>query len=164
MFAQIFKTNESVSSRDAARLRRQSRISREVVSSGQGMSTGILELGRQGMMISDNDPMPVPTKEWQDRIASQLANSSSASSSNYNRHFASHSSNFDISGARNPQRRRMDDMSMADRMRFDLNWKNMYTMSPPSGKIRQVHEVESTLICAAQTLMITLAPRMLQML
>lgn len=36
MFAQIFKSNESVSSRDAARLRRQSRISREVVSLGQG--------------------------------------------------------------------------------------------------------------------------------
>lgn len=34
MFAQIFKTNESASNRDIARQRRQSRISREVVSSG----------------------------------------------------------------------------------------------------------------------------------
>jgi hypothetical protein len=36
VLAQIFKSNESANSRDAARLRRQSRISREVVSSGQG--------------------------------------------------------------------------------------------------------------------------------
>lgn len=63
LLAQIFKSNESASasSRDAARLRRQSRISREVVSSSQ-----------------DAIPMQVPSGEWQDRIVSLLAQSSSS--------------------------------------------------------------------------------------
>jgi len=118
MFAQIFKSNESISSRDAARLRRQSRISREVVSSGQ-----------------DSDPMAVPTKEWQDRISSHLASSfslSPTSPSNYRDHFASHSSTFDMPGGRKPQRRRTDGPSMTNDTRFHLNWNDMYTMGPPS--------------------------------
>jgi len=118
MFAQIFKRNESVSSRDAARLRRQSRISREVVSQGQ-----------------DNIPMAVPTKEWQDKISSQLASLSqqtSVPSSTGKGPFASHSSTFDIPGPPVPQRRRTDDLSMADRARFHPNWNDMYTMGSPS--------------------------------
>ncbi|KAF8445677.1 fungal-specific transcription factor domain-containing protein [Boletus edulis BED1] len=54
IFACIFRSNQS--SRDAARSRRQSRISREIVSSSR-----------------DNALSSMPTAEWQDRLAARLS-------------------------------------------------------------------------------------------
>ncbi|KAF5385325.1 hypothetical protein D9615_001196 [Tricholomella constricta] len=63
-FASILKSSENaVPSRDSARARRQSRVSREIVSSNQ-----------------DNGLSVIPTKEWQDNLSNQLASSSKVSS------------------------------------------------------------------------------------
>ncbi|GLB35813.1 putative fungal specific transcription factor [Lyophyllum shimeji] len=63
-FASILQSNEGgVSSRDSARARRQSRVSREIVSSTQ-----------------DNGLSVIPTKEWQDSLSNHLASSSKHSS------------------------------------------------------------------------------------
>ncbi|KAG6837321.1 hypothetical protein H0H93_011416 [Arthromyces matolae] len=60
-FASILKSNEgSGPSRDSARARRQSRVSREIVSSN-----------------IDNGLSVIPTKEWQDSLSQLLASSSS---------------------------------------------------------------------------------------
>ncbi|KAG5652448.1 hypothetical protein H0H81_004992 [Sphagnurus paluster] len=59
-FASILKSSESVvPSRDSTRARRQSRVSREIVSSTQ-----------------DNGLSVIPTKEWQDNLSNKLATSS----------------------------------------------------------------------------------------
>ncbi|KAF7966216.1 hypothetical protein HWV62_39477, partial [Athelia sp. TMB] len=113
LLAQIFKSNESASasSRDAARLRRQSRISREVVSSSQ-----------------DTIPMQVPTPEWQDRISTLLASAAGTGST------------FNAEGPL-AQRRRTGDASVFNQFgstsEFGMGqgqdaWGAMYTM-PPSG-------------------------------
>ncbi|KAG6873206.1 hypothetical protein C0995_001560 [Termitomyces sp. Mi166 len=61
-FASILKDSESsVPSRDSARVRRQSRVSREIVSSNM-----------------DNGLSVIPTKEWQDNLSQHLASSSSS--------------------------------------------------------------------------------------
>ncbi|KAH0591126.1 hypothetical protein H2248_001229 [Termitomyces sp. 'cryptogamus'] len=61
-FASILKDSEgSISSRDSARARRQSRVSREIVSSNMG-----------------NDLSVIPTKEWQDGLSQHLASSTSS--------------------------------------------------------------------------------------
>ncbi|KAG6919020.1 hypothetical protein DXG01_009730 [Tephrocybe rancida] len=60
-FASILKSSESsVPSRDSTRARRQSRVSREIVSSNK-----------------DNGLSVMPTKEWQDNLSNRLASSSS---------------------------------------------------------------------------------------
>lgn len=113
LLAQIFKSNESASasSRDAARLRRQSRISREVVSSSQ-----------------DTIPMQVPTSEWQDRISSLLGQCSSSSVGS-----SRSGSSFDAG-----KRRRTGDASVFGAYQDpdqlgQPEWGNMYTM-PVAGQ------------------------------
>ncbi|KAG6878126.1 hypothetical protein C0993_011840 [Termitomyces sp. T159_Od127] len=82
-FASILKDSESsMPSRDSARARRQSRISREIVSSN-----------------TDNGLSVIPTKEWQDNLSQHLASSSTSSSSP------------GLDNPRTSQRRRVDSIS-----------------------------------------------------
>ncbi|KAF8078976.1 fungal-specific transcription factor domain-containing protein [Lyophyllum atratum] len=70
-FASILRSSESTTpSRDSARARRQSRVSREIVSSNQ-----------------DNGLSVIPTKEWQDNVSNHLASSSKYSSAYDNSRF-----------------------------------------------------------------------------
>ncbi|KAF9567781.1 hypothetical protein CPC08DRAFT_739993 [Agrocybe pediades] len=80
-FASILKSNESAA--DLSRARRQSRVSREIVSSNQ-----------------DHGLAVVPTKEWQDNLSKRLAFGSSTGSS---------SRLSDDSGAPVSRRRRLND-------------------------------------------------------
>lgn len=64
-------------------------------------------------------------------MSKQLAESTPSCQTNA---FPSTSSTFDISGAPLAQRRRVGPASLADRGRFQPEWNDMYTFSPPSGK------------------------------
>ncbi|RDB29501.1 Nitrogen assimilation transcription factor nit-4 [Hypsizygus marmoreus] len=92
-FASILKSNESSSgSRDSARSRRQSRVSREIVSSNQ-----------------DNGLSVLPTKEWQDSLSNRLASSSkNGLDMNYDQ-------------SRLPRRRRLDNMPSTSQVQPDWN-------------------------------------------
>ncbi|KAI9570337.1 fungal-specific transcription factor domain-containing protein [Boletus coccyginus] len=108
-FACIFRSNET--SHDAARSRRQSRVSREIVSSSR-----------------DNVLSSMPTTEWQDRLATHLSrNVMEGPHSTGTRQSPSRA----FGGAPLPQRRRLDEHSS----RADLshpNWNEMYTMETSS--------------------------------
>ncbi|KAI3622119.1 hypothetical protein WG66_015820 [Moniliophthora roreri] len=86
-FASVLRSNGSIPGREQSRNRRQSRVSREKVSSTQD----------RGLSI-------VPTQEWQDNLSSRLASSSSAASSPY-------STCSTPSGGPATQRRRVDAVS-----------------------------------------------------
>ncbi|KAF9015674.1 fungal-specific transcription factor domain-containing protein [Cyathus striatus] len=103
-FASILKSNESSGTRDSSRSRRQSRVSREIVSSSQ-----------------DHGLSVVPTKQWQDNLSNRLA--STSSSMNYNLYPAS-STEQDISPI--TQKRRLDTFPAGGMSRSDLN--TMYTV------------------------------------
>ncbi|TFK41823.1 fungal-specific transcription factor domain-containing protein [Crucibulum laeve] len=106
-FASILKSNESSSTRDSSRSRRQSRVSREIVSSSQ-----------------DHGLSVVPTKQWQDNLSNRLTSSSSSGSSmNYNSYPSSHTSD---DGVPATQRRRLNSTSTNNISRTD--WNTMYTM------------------------------------
>ncbi|OAX40867.1 hypothetical protein K503DRAFT_567355 [Rhizopogon vinicolor AM-OR11-026] len=101
-FACIFRSNEA-SARDSPRSRRQSRISREIVSSSR-----------------DNTLSTIPTSEWQDRLSAHLA-----------RGHAGHHSvspSYNLSGASLKQRRRLDTPSTSSSSSHQPNWNEMYTM------------------------------------
>ncbi|KAH8835572.1 fungal-specific transcription factor domain-containing protein, partial [Flagelloscypha sp. PMI_526] len=105
-FASILRSNQSASPRDSARSKRQSRVSREIVSSTQD----------RGLSVA-------PTKEWQDQLSAFLdANSSNPSSPTYPQ--SSTSSTFDhyphVS-----QRRKLEPSDSSH-----TTWENvpMYTM------------------------------------
>ncbi|KAJ7246249.1 fungal-specific transcription factor domain-containing protein [Mycena haematopus] len=97
-FASILRSSGSPQS-DTSRSRRQSRVSREKVSS-----------------IQDRGLSVVPTKEWQDNLSSRLTSSASGS----------RIPSFDISGVPLTQRRRLNTPSNGVPAQPD--WKNMYTM------------------------------------
>ncbi|KAK0481545.1 fungal-specific transcription factor domain-containing protein [Armillaria novae-zelandiae] len=65
-FASVLRSNETSPARDPSRSRRQSRVSREKVSSAQG---------------KPSQSVPVPTQEWQDNLATRLASGLASSSS-----------------------------------------------------------------------------------
>ncbi|KAK7063985.1 Zn(2)-C6 fungal-type domain-containing protein [Favolaschia claudopus] len=98
-FASILRSNASPQS-DTSRSRRQSRVSREKVSS-----------------IQDRGLAVVPTKEWQDSLSNRLAAS-----------FASGSrvSSFDVSGLPLTQRRRLNGSPSEPPAQPD--WSEMYTL------------------------------------
>ncbi|KAF9225551.1 hypothetical protein BS17DRAFT_751446 [Gyrodon lividus] len=109
-FACIFRSNEA-SVRDAARSRRQSRISREIVSSSR-----------------DNTLSTVPTAEWQDRLSARLSRTVVGIPSSASMHAApSQSPNRAFGGAPLPQRRRLDDSSFGMGP-SQPDWNEMYTM------------------------------------
>ncbi|KAF8215918.1 fungal-specific transcription factor domain-containing protein [Mycena galopus ATCC 62051] len=87
---------------DTSRSRRQSRVSREKVSSTQGK--GFLD---RGLSV-------VPTKEWQDSLSNRLASSASGS----------RIPSFDISGVPLTQRRRLNSSGVP----AQPDWKEMYTL------------------------------------
>ncbi|KAG9314135.1 hypothetical protein JVU11DRAFT_4920 [Chiua virens] len=100
-FACIFRSNET--SRDTARSRRQSRISREIVSSSR-----------------DHALSTMPTAEWQDRLAAHLSRNEDPNS-------ARQSPTRPYSGAPLAQRRRLEESSSAAGPSHP-NWSEMYTM------------------------------------
>ncbi|KAF9245870.1 fungal-specific transcription factor domain-containing protein [Melanogaster broomeanus] len=109
-FACIFRSNES-SARDAARSRRQSRISREIVSSSR-----------------NNKLSTVPTSEWQDRLSARLSTAVVGGSSSASmRATPSQSPTRAFGGAPLPQRRRLDDPSSGAGP-SQPDWNEMYTM------------------------------------
>ncbi|KAF9270701.1 hypothetical protein L218DRAFT_993268 [Marasmius fiardii PR-910] len=102
-FASVLRSNDSVNSvRDQSRTRRQSRLSREKVSSNQD----------RGLSV-------VPTQEWQDNLSNRLASSSSTSSPIYGSCPTS-----SPPGQPATQRRRLETSP--------VDWNNMYTLDPTS--------------------------------
>lgn len=99
-FACIFRSNEA-SARDSPRSRRQSRISREIVSSSR-----------------DNTLSTIPTSEWQDRLSASLTRGA------VGHHGLSPA--YNINGAPLQQRRRLDVPSTSGPRQ--PNWNEMYTM------------------------------------
>ncbi|KAF9469792.1 fungal-specific transcription factor domain-containing protein [Collybia nuda] len=97
-FASILKSSETNISRDSARSRRQSRVSREIVSSNQ-----------------DHGLSVVPTKEWQDNLSNKLANS---------RKVTPHTG-YDSSRSL-PQRRKLNGSN--DVAEAHPDWNDMYVM------------------------------------
>ncbi|KAJ7109940.1 fungal-specific transcription factor domain-containing protein [Mycena epipterygia] len=97
-FASILRSSGSTPSK--TRDQRQSRVSREKVSS-----------------IQDRGLTVVPTREWQDNLAHRLASSSASGSS---------ATSFDISGVPLTQRRRLN--VSANNMPVPPDWKEMYTL------------------------------------
>ncbi|KAG1757862.1 fungal-specific transcription factor domain-containing protein [Suillus lakei] len=100
-FACIFRSNEA-SARDSPRSRRQSRISREIVSSSR-----------------DNTLSTIPTSEWQDRLSASLTRGP------VSRHGVSPA--YNLSGAPLQQRRRLD-VPPSSSGPHQPNWNEMYTM------------------------------------
>ncbi|KAF8560118.1 hypothetical protein OG21DRAFT_1451878 [Imleria badia] len=109
IFACIFRSNET--SRDAARSRRQSRISREIVSSSR-----------------DNTLLSMPTAEWQDRLAARLSRNTSEDPHNTS---AQGSPSRTFGGAPLPRRRRLDESSPGADLSHP-NWNDMYTLEASS--------------------------------
>ncbi|KAJ7751211.1 fungal-specific transcription factor domain-containing protein [Mycena maculata] len=99
-FASILRSSGSTPSNDTSRSRRQSRMSREKVSS-----------------VQDRGLSVVPTREWQDSLSNRLA-SSSMSESRLN--------SFDVSGVPLNQRRRLNGSST--NLPVAPDWKDMYTL------------------------------------
>lgn len=97
----IFRSNEG-SARDTSRIRRQSRISREIVSSS-----------------SANSLSTTPTTEWQDRLTARL----SKSTHDQEKSGLPRSSN----GGHVAQRRRTEESTTIPNPE-QLNWNEMYTM------------------------------------
>ncbi|KAI5898203.1 uncharacterized protein SCHCODRAFT_02611397 [Schizophyllum commune H4-8] len=117
IFSSILRSNEStLGSRDSSRSRRQSRVSREIVSSSKD----------RGLSV-------VPTKEWQDRLADRLAAISARTSmTGYGASSSGgpgyHSSSpFESSGVRLAQRRRLGDSPVSPGVPQPPNWSEMYT-------------------------------------
>ncbi|KAL0576702.1 hypothetical protein V5O48_005269 [Marasmius crinis-equi] len=102
-FASVLRSNGSVPGRDQSRTRRQSRVSREKVSSNLDRGLDV-----------------VPTQEWQDNLANRLASASSASSPVY----PSSCSTPSQSGQPAPQRRRLE--------ASPVDWNEMYTIEATS--------------------------------
>ncbi|CAK5280628.1 unnamed protein product [Mycena citricolor] len=96
-FASILRSNAP--NAENSRSRRQSRVSREKVSSVQNVGISV-----------------VPTKEWQDNLSHRLASAASGS----------RSPSFDLSGVPFTQRRRLDDMP-GGTVPTPPEWKDMYT-------------------------------------
>ncbi|KAL4070710.1 fungal-specific transcription factor domain-containing protein [Scleroderma citrinum] len=102
----IFRSNEG-SSRDASRIRRQSRISREIVSSSSRA----------------NSLSTVPTTDWQDRLTARLCKSTHDQEQSR----VSHSPSLSSNGGHVAQRRRVDEPTATQNL-DQLNWNEMYTI------------------------------------
>ncbi|KAH7910437.1 fungal-specific transcription factor domain-containing protein [Hygrophoropsis aurantiaca] len=113
-FACIFRSNES-SARDAARSRRQSRISREIVSSTR-----------------DNALATAPTMDWQDRLSARLTHSRGNPSNSRSSNVPSSSPTHDPTGAPFSQRRRYNIPSEPGTSQEQPNWGQMYTLDASS--------------------------------
>ncbi|TFK30943.1 hypothetical protein FA15DRAFT_630298 [Coprinopsis marcescibilis] len=104
-FASVLKSNEMSHSRDPSRALRQSRVSREIVSSSQ-----------------DHGLSVVPTKQWQDNLSQRIA----TLSSNTVPSSSSQASGYSTDGTygRMSQRRRLN----SPQPEPIPDWSNMYTM------------------------------------
>ena len=134
-FASILRSNEpSPAHRETHRSKRQSRISREIVSSSQGQ---LKRCAIQIMLLhlnSDAKLSIIPTMEWQDRLSNRLASSSSSPgviSKTYDNDSRSSPSavTYDMTGAPLTQRRRLGITDEAP-----PEWKEMYTMDAFPGQ------------------------------
>ncbi|KAJ7786593.1 fungal-specific transcription factor domain-containing protein [Mycena metata] len=101
-FASILRSSGSTPNNDSSRSRRQSRVSREKVSS-----------------LQDRGLTVVPTREWQDNLSNRLASSSSSAS-------GSRSPSVDFSGVPLTQRRRLNGAPSS--LPAQPDWKDMYTL------------------------------------
>jgi hypothetical protein len=124
-FASILRSNGS-NGRDNSRSRRQSRVSREIVSSTQGKTwPGSFAAAIVDHIISiDHGLSVVPTKEWQDNLSRRLASTgrkSPASSATYGTYRAPSSSHLPLA-----QRRRLNDTVEPP---YSPDWSGMYTIS-----------------------------------
>ncbi|KAJ6503261.1 fungal-specific transcription factor domain-containing protein [Mycena vitilis] len=111
-FASILRSSGSTQANDTSRSRRQSRVSREKVSSTQD----------RGLSV-------VPTREWQDNLSTRLASASAS---------GSRAPSFDISGAPLPQRRRLNGSTANAPTQPD--WKDMYTLEGSDHEDREAVE------------------------
>ncbi|KAH7923243.1 hypothetical protein BV22DRAFT_1093249 [Leucogyrophana mollusca] len=111
-FACIFRSNEA-SARDAARSRRQSRISREIVSSSR-----------------DNALATAPTMDWQDRLSARLSHSQHGhpTMTPHSADASSGSPTHDHTGVPLLQRRRYNFSAGTELSQGQPNWGQMYTM------------------------------------
>ncbi|KAF7311124.1 Zn(2)-C6 fungal-type domain-containing protein [Mycena chlorophos] len=103
LFASILRSS-SAGPAESSRSRRQSRVSREQVSS----------------IAQDDELSFVPTREWQDSLSNRITSSSGSSS---------RLPSFDLSGVPLPQRRRLD--ASIDGTPTPPDWNNMYTLEDP---------------------------------
>ncbi|KAF8640616.1 hypothetical protein AX17_000277 [Amanita inopinata Kibby_2008] len=114
-FASVLRSNASSSGRDPSRSRRQSRVSREIVSSSQG-SCLLYQIS-------------IPTKEWQDNLSSRLASSSTAQASGYGCIVDALNNAGDLPTT---QRGRLDGLAGGDIPNGDgptqPDWNGMYTL------------------------------------
>lgn len=107
-FASILRSSETDNSRDPSRSRRQSRVSREIVSSSQ-----------------DHGLSVVPSKEWQDNLSSRLAFLSAPSVK-----FGSYSgSNIPWDSTRHASQKRRLNESIGN-VPTPPDWSSMYTIDP----------------------------------
>ncbi|KAF6766696.1 fungal-specific transcription factor domain-containing protein [Ephemerocybe angulata] len=111
-FASVLKSNEMSNSRDPSRALRQSRVSREIVSSSQ-----------------DHGLSVVPTKEWQDNLSQRLMSFSSASHAPQPSSSSYGNLEFDSQYGHAAQKRRLNAQASSS-TNGPPDWSNMYTMDP----------------------------------
>ena len=76
-FASILRSNEAAQV-DSSRARRQSRVSREIVSSNRGLYPLLHRPFINSQLLLDHGLSVVPTKEWQENLSRRLAFGSNA--------------------------------------------------------------------------------------
>lgn len=126
--------------RDSSRPRRQSRVSREIVSSSEFSSSAIPGHNCLRSLISDNSMLVNPTLEWQDRLSSRYATIDRAGSEGLYANSSQHSIQFTSSFALFPTSATpVNGGPPSQRRRLDLNglahpdWDRMYTLDRVSG-------------------------------
>ena len=115
-FASILRSNE-VAHVDSSRMRRQSRVSREIVSSNQGLHPLSCCAFITSQLPLDNGISVVPTKEWQENLSKRLAfgsNSNSSSPDDITTHVM--------------QKRRLNDTNNKQ-----FTWDSLYKIEPTPG-------------------------------
>ncbi|KAJ7170147.1 fungal-specific transcription factor domain-containing protein [Mycena filopes] len=122
-FASILRSSGSTQNNDSSRSRRQSRVSREKVSSIQGQFN-VLSTAYRGLSV-------VPTREWQDSLSNRLASSSAS---------GSRSPSVDFTGVPLTQRRRLN--GSASNLPAQPDWKDMYTLDSDNDETSQREAVE----------------------
>ena len=131
-FASILNSADPQAARDPSRPRRQSRVSREIVSSSAStpypLPCSSLQPVALRFPLPDNSALVSPTLEWQDRLSSRFALIGPSANNNGHRPSRASSERERTSGPSLPQRRRLDgDASLQP------DWDRMYRMDRLSG-------------------------------
>jgi hypothetical protein len=136
LFDSIIRSGDGCPARDTARSRRQSRVSREIVSSSQG-SRNLSSHGAHSdpLALPDSSLSHLPTAEWQSRLSRRLAVNAPLATSSAGHANSFHSSpTFDMSGIPFSRRRRLDSSPLGDRKHTQLDWNEMYDMDGLTGE------------------------------